>query len=410
MHILFITDNFPPETNAPASRTFEHAMEWVGMGHVVSVITCAPNFPFGKIYDGYQNKLFQKENMKGIHVYRVWSYMAPNKGYLKRILDFMSFMFSAILGSFKVTKTEVVIATSPQIFSAVAGYIVGIFKRCPFIFEVRDLWPEQILVVNAMKKNVVIRLLFRLAGYLYHHAAQIVTVGEGYKEQIQAGYNISDEQIDVIPNGIFPKMFSKNGGREILRSQLGWEGKFVVLYLGTHGMSHKLETVMEGAELLKNRAEIIFAFVGDGAEKEKLLHIKEEKKLDNCMFYRMQPRKQVPEFYEAADACVIPLLRCKLFEGNYPSKMFEAMAMECPIILSSDGYSRKLLNVAKAGISVPPEDPIQLAEGVQYLCQHPDECMQMGRQGREFVIENYSRKVWAKRYVDLIGRVVNKEK
>jgi len=410
MDILFITDNFPPETNAPASRTFEHAMEWASIGHEVSVITCAPNFPFGKIYDGYQNRIFQRENMNGINVYRVWSYVTRNKGFLKRVLDFMSFMFSAILGSFRVTRPDVVIATSPQLFSAVAGYLVSKLKRCPFIFEVRDLWPEQILAVKAMKQNVVIRLLFRLAGYLYHHADHVVTVGDGYKEQIQAGYNVSDEQIDVIPNGILPEMFSKNGRRNKIRKQLGWNRKFVVLYLGTHGMSHKLETVMEAAELLKSSLELCFAFVGDGAEKEKLLRIKDDKKLDNCLFYMMQPKEKVPDFYEAANACVIPLLRCELFRGNYPSKLFEAMAMECPIILSSEGYSRKLLNEAKAGISVLPEDPGQLAQGVQYLYQHPDECVQMGRRGREFVLENYSRKVWAKRYLDLIGRVVNEEK
>ena len=205
-------------------------------------------------------------------------------------------------------------------------------------------------------------------------------------------------------------MFKIKNKRNIIREHLGWDERFVILYLGTHGMSQKLETVIEAAELLKSSLEICFVFVGDGAEKEKLLRIKEDKKLDNCLFYMMQPREKVPNFYEAADACAIPLLRCELFRGTCPSKMFEAMAMECPIILSADGYSRKLLNEAKAGISVSPEDPRQLAQGVQYLYQHPDECMQMGRQGREFVLENYMRKVWAKRYIDLIGRVVNEEK
>jgi len=405
MRILFITDNFPPETNAPASRTFEHAMKWAGMGHDVNVITCAPNFPFGRVYDGYQNSIFQKEKMNGINVYRVWSYMTPNKGFIKRTLDFMSFMLSSISGSFIITRPDVVIATSPQIFSAVAGYVVGKLKRCPFIFEVRDLWPEQILVVKAMKNNVVIRLLFRLARYLYHHADRVVTVGEGYMEQVQAGYHVADEQIDVIPNGILPEVFSKNGRRNKIRKQLGWDGKFVVLYLGTLGMSHKLETVMETAALLKSSSKLIFPFVGDGAEKEKLLRMKKDKKLDNCLFYGMQPKEKVPEFYEAADICVIPLLRCELFRGNYPSKMFEAMAMECPIILSSDGYSRKLLDEARAGISVPPEDPEQLAQGVQYLYRHPEKCLQMGIRGRKYVLENYNRKVMAELYLDVISKV-----
>ena len=406
MHILFITDNFPPETNAPASRTFEHAMEWVGMGHEVSVITCAPNFPFGKVYDGYQNKIFQKENMNGIKVYRVWSYMAQNKGFLKRILDYMSFMFSAISGSFRVTRPDAVIATSPQIFSAVAGYVIGKLKRCPYIFEVRDLWPEQILVVKAMKQNIVIRLFFRLAGYLYYHADRVVTVGDGYREQIQAGYNVFDEQIEVIPNGILPEMFSKNGRRNKLRKQLGWDGKFVVIYIGTHGMSQKLETIMAAAEILKDKSEICFAFVGEGAEKEKLLCLKKDKGQYNCLFYPMQAKENVPGLYEAADACVVTLRRCELFKKNYPSKMFEAMAMECPIILAAEGFSCKILDRAEAGISVPPENPEHLAEAVLHL-SHSDECLQMYKKsGREFVLKNYSRKVWAMRYIDIIQNVI----
>lgn len=406
MHILFITDNFPPEMNAPASRTYEHALEWVGMGHEVSVITCVPNFPFGKVYDGYRNKIFQRENMNGIQVFRVWSYMTQNKGFLRRILDFISFMFSAILGSFRVSKPDVVIATSPQFFSAVAGYIIGKFKRRPYIFEVRDLWPEQIVAVNAMESNSMVKLLFKLARYLYHHSACVVTVGEGYKEQIQCNYNISDSQLKVIPNGIFSEIFSKKGQRKEIRQQLGWSGKFVVVYIGTHGMSQKLETIMDTAKILKPESDICFAFVGEGSEKEKLVLLKNDGDLDNCIFYPMQPRERVPELYEAADACIIPLRNCDLFQKNYPSKMFEAMAMECPIILSAEGFSCKLLKRAKAGISVPPENPKCLAQAILNLNSSEDN-LNKYRSGRDYVENNYSRRTWAKNYIEIIENVMH---
>jgi len=405
VHILFITDNFPPETNAPASRTYEHALEWVGMGHEVSVITCVPNFPFGKVYDGYKNKIFQKENMNGIHVYRVWSYMTQNKGFLKRILDFVSFMFSAILGSFRVSKPDVVIATSPQFFSAIAGYVVGKLKRSAYIFEVRDLWPEQIVAVNAMKANIIIRMLFRQAKFLYDNSDCVVTVGEGYKEQIQSSYNVPDSRLKVIPNGIFPEIFSKKGKRSEIRKRLGWDGKFVVIYIGTHGMSQKLETIIDSSKILREKSDILFVFVGEGSEKEKLLSLKNDESLDNCIFYPMQPREGVPELYEAADACIIPLRNCDLFQKNYPSKMFEAMALECPIILSAEGLSCKLLDSAKAGISVPPENPECLAQAILHL--NSEDNLDKYRCGRDYVECHYSRRTWAEYYIDIIENVMH---
>ena len=159
MHILFLTDNFPPETNAPASRTFEHCREWVKAGHQVTIITCAPNFPKGKVFDGYRNRLWQSEQMEGIRVIRVWSYITKNEGFLKRILDYISFMVSAIIAALFVRKPDIVIGTSPQFFTACAAYVVGAYKRIPFVFELRDLWPESIKAVGAMRSGRVLSML-----------------------------------------------------------------------------------------------------------------------------------------------------------------------------------------------------------------------------------------------------------
>lgn len=407
MHILFITDNFPPESNAPASRTFEHASLWVKMGHRVSVITCFPNFPFGNVYPGYKRGIYIKEIMNGIEVHRVWSYMTANQGFLKRIIDFISFMIAAIPGSFMVKKPDIVIATSPQFFSAVAGYMVGFLKRIPFVFEVRDLWPEQILVVGVMKKGVIIHILFKLANFLYHHAARVVALGDGYKVQICKGYNVSPEQIEVIPNGILPELFSKQTQRDSVRNSMGLQDHFILLYLGTHGLSQKLETILETAKILKAHEDIQFVFIGDGAEKTKLVRMKEEQHIDNCTFLSLQPKEKVPGFYEAADACVIPLRKCDLFQGNYPSKMFESMAMECPIILSADGICSQLLNESNAGICVEPENPIALSQAIIYLKQNTERRKKMGVNGRKFVVENYSREAWAKKYINLMEQVIS---
>ena len=182
MHILFLTDNFPPEVNAPASRTFEHCREWVKAGNQVTVITCAPNFPAGKVFSGYKNKLWQTEEMDGIRVIRVWSYITANAGFIKRILDYISFMPPAVLASFFVKKPDLVIGTSPQFFTVCAAYLVSLFKRIPFVFELRDIWPESIKAVGAMNDSIIIKLLEKIELFLYRKAKMIVSVTHAFKK------------------------------------------------------------------------------------------------------------------------------------------------------------------------------------------------------------------------------------
>lgn len=404
MHILFVTDNFPPETNAPASRTYEHAREWVRAGEQVTILTCVPNFPFGKVYEGYRNALLQIETMDGIKVCRVWTYMTANRGFLRRTLDFVSFMVAAVLGSFQIESPDVVVATSPQFFAGLGGYIISKLKRCPFVFEVRDLWPEQIEVVGLMREGRFMRLLSGLIRYLYHHCDQLVTVGEGYKAQIQAKYDVPESKIAVVPNGVLFELFSRQGRRNQYREELGWGDKFVVIYVGVHGMSQKLETLLETAQYITDQS-ILFAFVGDGAEKEKLIRLKDQMNLHTCVFYPVQPKEQVPRFYEAADACIVILRKSELFKGNYPSKMFEALSMACPVILSGEGRSAEILLASGGGIVVPPETPETLAEQVLYLRERPAKTATMGECGRRYVQTHYSRRVWAQRYLKLLRQV-----
>jgi len=408
MHILFVTDNFPPETNAPASRTYEHAREWVRAGEQVTVLTCAPNFPFGKVYAGYRNALLQTEIMDGIEVYRVWTYMTANQGFFRRTMDFASFMVSAVLGSFRIESPDVVVATSPQFFAGLGGYIIAKLKRRPFVFEVRDLWPEQIEVVGLMRKGPLMRLLSGMARYLYHHCDRLVAVGEGYKAQIQDKYDVPESKIALVPNGVLFEIFSRQGHRDQYREEFGWGDKFVVVYVGAHGMSQKLETLLEAAQRIADQS-ILFTFIGDGAEKEKLVRLKNRMDLRNCIFYPVQPKERVPSFYEAADACIVVLRKSELFKGNYPSKMFEALSMACPMILSGEGRSAEILMASGGGIVVPPETPDTLAKQVLHLRKHPAEATAMGERGRRYVRSHYSRRVWTQRYLELLRRVTEGE-
>jgi len=268
MKLLFLTDNFPPEVNAPATRTYEHCREWVKSGADVTIITCAPNFPKGKVFNGYKNKILQKETIDGIKVIRVWSYMAANKGFFKRSLDFVSYSISAfIVGLF--IKTDIIIATSPQFFTAISGRKLSFWKRKPWIMEVRDLWPESIKNVDAINDGAVIRYLEKEEKKCYKRAKSIVTVTDTFKKVI-IEKGIDPDKFAVIKNGSNLDLFQPQEKPEDLLEELNLKNKFIIGYIGTHGMAHKLDFILQTAIQI-NDPSIHFLFIGDGAEKENLI-------------------------------------------------------------------------------------------------------------------------------------------
>lgn len=238
MHILFLTDNFPPEGNAPATRTYEHATRWVEAGHKVTVITCAPNFPEGKVFDGFKNKLYDVSELDGIRVVRVKTYITANEGFVKRILDYMSFMATGFIAGLFQKKPDVIVATSPQFFCACAGWALSAVRRKPFVFELRDIWPASITAVGAMKDSFAIRMLERIEMFLYRRADSIVSVTHAFKKElIERGVN--GEKIEVVLNGVDLTKYEPSLSKDSdLAKQYGLENKFVVGYIGTHGMAH----------------------------------------------------------------------------------------------------------------------------------------------------------------------------
>lgn len=270
MKILFLTDNFPPEVNAPASRTFDHCREWVKKGDEVTVITCAPNFPQGKVYSGYRNRLWQEENVEGIRVIRVWSYITENKGFIKRTLDFISFSISSFLAGLFV-KTDVILATSPQFFTALSGRTLSFWKRRPWIMEVRDLWPESIKTVGAMKDNLFIRYFEWEEKRCYRSAQKIIVVTDSFKKKL-VGRGVPAAKIAVIKNGVDRSLFIPQPKDQALITKLGLESKTIIGYIGTHGMAHKLDFIIGVASRLKNtHPGYHFLFIGNGAEKDNLV-------------------------------------------------------------------------------------------------------------------------------------------
>lgn len=373
MHILFLTDNFPPEVNAPASRTFEHCREWVREGHRVTVITCAPNFPKGKVFDGYRNRLRQTEEMEGIQVIRVWSYITANEGFVKRILDYQSFMVMAILASPFVRGVDVVVGTSPQLFTVCAAYVVSRLKRIPFVFELRDLWPESIRAVGAIGNSRVLDALERVELFLYRKAARIVSVTHSFKHNL-VNRGVDANKIAVVTNGVDTSRFRPQHRDEALAAQLGLQGKFIAGYIGTHGLAHGLETLLEAARRLQdnpNGGDVRFLMLGDGANKAKLIEQARTMGLDNVVFVDSVPKEQVVRYWSLLDVSIIHLKKTDLFKTVIPSKLFECMGMGIPVLHGVAGESAEIVEREKCGLVFEPENVDALCAGILMLKQQP---------------------------------------
>lgn len=353
MRILFITDNFPPEVNAPARRTYEHCVEWVKAGDEVTVITCWPNFPGGVIYEGFRNRLYARSKVDGIEVKRVWSYMARNEGFVKRTLDYLSFAFMAFFVGM-TTKCDVIVATSPQFFTTFAARGISLLRRKPWIFELRDIWPESIQAVGAMKKGSMYRFLERTELCLYRSSSRVLAVTPAFKTNL-VERGIDAGHISVVPNGVNRSLFPESPKDPALLDALRLERKFVVGYIGTHGMAHALDFILACAEEV-NDPDIHFLFVGDGAEKQKLVQTTASRKLGNVTFCDSVSSDEVVRYVSISDVALVPLRRSDTFKSVIPSKIFESASMAKPILLGVDGQARAIVDEFGAGEFFEPED------------------------------------------------------
>lgn len=402
MKILFFCHYFHPEVNAPASRTYENAKRWVKAGHDVTVITSAPNAPRGEVFPGYKNRLRQVEIVDGIRVVRVWTFIAANKGTWRRILNYLSYMVTATLAGVLEKRPDVMVATSPQFFCGWAGVLTRWVRRWPFVLEIRDIWPESITTVGAMKKGLATRILEKMELRMYAAADHIVAVGKGYRDNLVAK-GVPPAKVSVIYNGVDLETFQPmNKDEEFLR-RYGLQGRKVCGYIGTIGMAHGLEVVIKAAE--KTRDEPwTFLIVGDGARADALREEARSKGLDNVVFTGRLSKAEMPAAWAALDVCLIHLRKSDLFETVIPSKMFEAMGMEIPILMGVRGEALGIVLDAGAGIAVEPDNPDSLVEGCRRMYSG-DAGHEFGRSGRTFVTARFNRDNLAADYLEVLKKV-----
>ena len=352
MRLLFLTDNFPPEFNAPSIRTHAHVVEWIKDGLDVTVITCFPNFPNGKVFDGYKNKLYKVEFIDGIKVVRVWSYISSNSGFVKRILDYISFGITSFIAGLFI-KTDIIIGTSPQFFTAISAMFLSIFKRKPWVMEVRDLWPDSIVAVGYLSKDsIIFRFLKKIETTLYRNANKIVVVSKSFKKYLIKN-NFDKNKISIIYNGFQIEKKSKKTNID-LRKKLNLKNKYVISYIGTIGMAHALDFIIESINDINKNFH--FVFIGDGAMKKKLIIESSKKKLNNVTFVDSVPRNEIFDYIDISDASLVNLKKSDDFKKVIPSKIFENVFLKKPILLGVEGESKYLIEKYSLGIAFLPEN------------------------------------------------------
>jgi colanic acid biosynthesis glycosyl transferase WcaI len=411
--ILYVSQYFPPEMGAPAARAAELAHLWAESGHEVSVLTGFPNHPTGVVppeWRGRLRRLIYRESAGRVNVFRTWLWPLPNRKAHERMRNYASFCVSAALRGLTLPRPDVIVGTSPQLLVAVAAWWIGFARQIPFVFEVRDLWPESLVAVGAGDEDSLLyHALAAVARFLYQHARLIVVVAPAFKDHLMKHWRIPTEKIAVVENGVETELFRPTppAANQALRRHLGAEGKFLTSYVGTMGNAHGLETLLEAAaQLRQQNPEVFFLLIGEGAEKARIKSLAESRGLSNVRFLDQQPREQIPAYISASDACLVLLKKTDVFKTVIPTKMLEFMSCARPVILGVDGQARQIIEEAGAGLVIEPENAAALVVAIQQLAANRDLGSALGQRGREYILHNFSRDQTAEKYIQVLEKVV----
>ena len=408
MKILYISQYFPPEVAAPANRVSELSRAWAAAGHDVTVLTGFPNHPTGKLHPAYVKRwrrLAMREEWHGVKVVRTFLIPLPNRRSWERVLNYVSFMLSAALAGPFLRKPDVVIATSPQLLVGLAGRWTALVRRTPFVFEVRDLWPDAILQSGVGKEgSLFARVLEAISRYLYRRADLNVVVTSAFERVLRTDYGIDPSKLTVIENGVDIEPFEE-AAPFVDRWDVG--DRFVVSFMGTIGLAHGLQTVLDAAELLREtEPDVVFVIAGEGAELETLRRRAAESGASNVIFTGGLDRNEVFSFLGRADVALVLLKDVHVFRTVLPTKLLEAMAAGLPIVLGVKGQALEILEAAEAGIGITPESAAELAEAVVKLKAEPELRARLGTSGRDFIKKNLTRAESARRYLVELEKVV----
>jgi colanic acid biosynthesis glycosyl transferase WcaI len=413
--ILYVSQYFPPEMGAPAARAAELADHWCGSGQEVALLTGFPNHPTGIVpeeWRGRLRRLTYHERTGGVDVFRTWLWALPNRKAHERMRNYASFCLSAAVRGLTLPRPDVIIASSPQLLVGLSGWWLAFVRQIPFVFEVRDLWPESLVAVGVSGEDSLLhRVLGAIAGFLYARADHIVVVTPAFRQHLVERWRVPMGKISVVENGVESDLFAPAPPASIAgwREQLRMGSQFLVAYIGTMGNAHGLETLLDAAAILeRKKADVVFLLVGEGAEKQTIRAAARSRGLGNVRFLDQQPRQTIPALISAADACLVLLKKTEVFKTVIPTKMLEFMSCARPVILGVEGQARQILEVAQAGLAIEPENSLALAEAIERLQANRSLAEQLGQNGRKYIVEHLSRASTAEKYLQTLEPLVGR--
>ena len=409
--ILYVSQYFPPEMGAPAARGAELAHHWSEAGHDVSVLTGFPNHPTGVVPPEWRarlRRLTYQEKVGGVTVFRTWLWPLPNRKSHERVRNYASFCLSAAIRGLTLERPDIIIATSPQLLVGLAGWWLAFSRQIPFVFEVRDLWPESLTAVGLSNEDSLLHhTLSGIARFLYERADCIIVVTPAFKRRLIEDWRVPPEKILIVENGVETEAFAPAPTNPTydLRKQLHAEEKFLVSYIGTMGNAHGLETLLDAAShLQRQNPDVLFLLLGEGAEKQRIQSLAQSQGLKNVQFLDQQPRESI----RASDACLVLLKKADIFKTVIPTKMLEFMSCARAVILGVDGQARQIVEEAAAGIVIEPENSSALVAAIERLHADRELGRAMGQKGREYIVKNFSRASTAEKYIRVLNAIVRK--
>lgn len=394
MKLLILTQYFPPEIGAPQNRLFELAIRLQKKGIDVSVLTAMPNYPQMKIHENYKGKCYCKETLSNLEVHRAWIYVSQSKAVISRLLNYFSFVISAFfVGLFKIKKQDVLMVESPPLFLGITAYLLAKLKGAKMIFNVSDLWPESAEKLEIISNKTLLSMATKLEEFCYRKATLVSGQTQGIVKNISSRF--PEKKVYWLKNGVDINFYDVNKTIEenAWRKEHNYSsGDFILFYGGIIGHAQGLDVILNAAKQLENYENIKFVLLGNGPEKERLLKLKAELRLNNLQFYDAVPKSQMQKIIMDTNASIIPLKRLDLFKGAIPSKIFENLALKKPIILGVEGEAEELfIQQGKCGVSFTPEDSEDLAKQILHLYNNPDLVKELGENGLAYVSENFNR-------------------
>lgn len=408
MHILLVHQFFLGENDSGGSRFNQFVKYWEEQGHTVTVLAGTVNYSTGQKDDKYKGRIITEENpSEATRVLRCYVSDGYNKNFIGRLFGYFSFNLSSTLALFKVKKPDIILVTSPPLFVGITGIIGKFLKRKPLIFEIRDLWPESAIDTGVLTSKPIIKIAYLVEKLSYKAADKINVLTPAFREKLISRKNINPQRIVYVPNGADTDIFMPDETVTWVREEYGLQNKFILTYMGAHGLANNLSSLLEVAKKIKELdGDVHFMLIGDGMKKPELMEYAELNNLTNVTFVDAQPKNIMPDFCNSSDLCTAVLQDIDTFKTVYPNKVFDYMSCKKPILLGIDGVVRELVEDSNAGVYVNPNEAENVVKKILELKKNPGRLEQMGNNGYEFVIKNFERKTLAQKYTSYMEEII----